>query len=58
MDTTKQALAEQKIREWQARQRALGSIAEREGVPFYRQYDREQIGGETKPTLPRGLNIY
>lgn len=51
MDDTQKALAEMKVSEWQARQRALRDLAEREGVPFYRQYDREQIGGETKPTL-------
>lgn len=47
------AAAELKVREWQARQRVLAKTAERENIPFYRQYIREQVGGETKPTLPR-----
>jgi len=58
MDNTQKALAEQKIEEWQARQRALRDIAKSEGVPFYRQYAREQIGGKTKPNLPQYRIIY
>lgn len=58
MDDNKKALAEQKISEWQARQRALREIAKDKGVPFYRQYAREQIGGKTKPNLPQYRIIY
>lgn len=58
MDDNKKAIAEQKISEWQARQRALRDIAKSEGVPFYRQYDREQIGGKTQPNLPQYRIIY
>lgn len=42
--------ARKKIVEWQARQRALQREAEEKRIPFYRQYQRETIGGETKPT--------
>lgn len=35
--------AERKVEEWQARQRELKRIAESKGIPFYRQYSREQI---------------
>lgn len=45
--------ATQKIQEWQAKQRALEKYAEGKRIPFYRQYQREAIGGETKPTLPK-----
>ena len=52
MNETQKTLAEQKISEWQARQRALRDISQEKGVPFYRQYAREQIGGKTQPNLP------
>ena len=55
MDDNNRLLAEQKVREWQARQRDLANIARRNNIPFYRQYSREQIGGETRPTLNRVL---
>jgi len=58
MDDNKKALAEQKIDEWQTRQRTLRDIAKSDGVPFYRQYAREQIGGATKPNLPQYRIIY
>lgn len=48
--------AELKIEEWQARQRALRDIAERNKLPFYRQYSREQIGGKTYPNISRFLS--
>lgn len=48
------ANAKRHIAEWQARQRALQQYAEERRIPFYRQYQREAIGGETKPTI----NIY
>lgn len=44
-----QQLAQYKVKEWQAKQHDLRKIAKQEGVPFYRQYSREQIGGETTP---------
>ena len=48
---TKQAQlnAEQKVAEWQAVQRELIKSAEKNNLSIYRQYSREQIGGETKP---------
>lgn len=45
--------AAQKIQEWQAKQRALEKYAEGKRIPFYRQYQREAIGGDTKPILPK-----
>lgn len=45
--------AKDKVLYWQARQRALKTIAERHGVSFYRQYSREQIGGVTSPQQSR-----
>lgn len=51
MTDTEKRLAEMKVREWQAKQHALRKIAKEEGVPFYRQYSREQIGGDTPPTI-------
>lgn len=47
--------ASQKIAEWQAQQRALVKSARAENLPIYRQYSREQIGGETRPTLPKQM---
>lgn len=44
-------LARRRVEEWQARQRALEKYAEQKRLPFYRQYQREAIGGETKPTV-------
>lgn len=44
-------LAHRKIAEWQAKQRALQRYAEEKRIPFYRQYQREAIGGDTKPTM-------
>ena len=44
--------ASQKIAEWQAQQRMLVKSARAKDLPVYRQYSREQIGGETKPSLP------
>ena len=44
--------ASQKIAEWQAQQRMLVKSAKAKDLPVYRQYSREQIGGETKPSLP------
>lgn len=41
--------AKQKLGEWNARQQALSKLAEKENLPFYRQYSREDIGGKTKP---------
>ncbi len=41
--------ARKKIVEWQAGQRALQRKAEEKRIPFYRQYQREAIGGETMP---------
>ena len=38
-----QTVAEKKVAEWQERQRALAQIAKDKGLPFYRQYSREQI---------------
>lgn len=52
MSESQKLLASQKVSEWQAKQRALKSIVEQKGLPFYRQYEREQIGGKTLPTLP------
>ena len=52
----KRAAAQNKVAEWQARQRALKAEAESRGLPFYRQYTREQAGGKTKPNLPRELS--
>ena len=40
-----------KVTYWQERQRMLEDYAERKGVPFYRQYEREQIGGNTAPKV-------
>lgn len=51
MNETDRRLAKQRIAEWQARQRALEKYAEDKRIPFYRQYQREAIGGETKPTM-------
>lgn len=50
-----QSLARVKILEWQAQQRTLRDIAEKKGIPFYRQYSREQIGGDTKPAINQTL---
>lgn len=44
--------AQKRIAEWQARQRALQKYAEEKRIPFYRQYQREAIGGETTPVKP------
>lgn len=51
MNETDRLLARQRIAEWQAKQRALEKYAEEKRIPFYRQYQREAIGGETKPTM-------
>ena len=51
LSETDRARARLKIEEWQARQRALQKYAEEKRIPFYRQYQREAIGGETKPTM-------
>lgn len=53
VDDKRIRFAEYKTQEWQARQRALRDIAEKQGLPFYRQYSREQVGGKTKPTLSK-----
>lgn len=45
-----QLTAQAKIKEWQQKQTVLRSIANEQGVPFYRQYEREQIGGQTRPS--------
>lgn len=43
--------ARRKVQEWQLRQRQLQKLAEDKRIPFYRQYQREAIGGATKPTV-------
>lgn len=48
--------ANAKVQEWQAKQRKLAEMGEREGLDFYRQYSREQIGGETKPLKSKVFN--
>ena len=50
-DEVNRRLAERKVAEWQERQRALAQVADSKGIPFYRQYSREQIGGNTQPTV-------
>ena len=55
MTEQKRLQAEMKVKEWQARQRILKVLTEKKGLPFYRQYAREQIGGATRPTLPSFL---
>lgn len=51
MSPSEVANAKRHIAEWQARQRALQQYAEERRIPFYRQYQREAIGGKTKPTI-------
>lgn len=51
MTEQERILARRKISEWQAKQRALQKYAEEKRIPFYRQYQREAIGGDTKPTM-------
>ena len=51
MDETLRRNARMRVEEWQAKQRALAKVAKEEGIPYYRQYAREQIGGESKPSL-------
>lgn len=51
MDETLRRNARMRVEEWQAKQRALAKVAKEEGIPYYRQYAREQIGGETKPVF-------
>lgn len=51
VDETLRRNAGARVEEWQARQRNLAKVAKAEGIPYYRQYAREQPGGETKPTL-------
>jgi hypothetical protein len=58
MTAKEQQKAAAKVQEWQARQHALRRVAKEEGVPFYRQYEREQIGGETKPTIKAAVKNY
>lgn len=52
MSPSEVANAKRHIAKWQARQRALQQYAEERRIPFYRQYQREAIGGETKSTVP------
>jgi hypothetical protein len=51
MTERERQFASTKVKEWQSQQHVLRKIAKQEGVPFYRQYEREQIGGDTKPTI-------
>lgn len=49
IDRNSALTAQNKVAEWQLKQRELAKIAEDKGLPFYRQYHREQIGGATVP---------
>lgn len=51
MTERERQFASAKVQEWQSQQHVLRKIAKQEGVPFYRQYEREQIGGDTRPTI-------
>lgn len=57
MSPSEVANAKRHIAEWQARQRTLQQYAEERQIPFYRQYQREAIGGETKPTVPYIVHV-
>lgn len=48
-------LSRNKVKEWQANQRALQKIAERENVTFYRQYLREDVKGKTQPLMRKEM---
>jgi hypothetical protein len=43
---------------WQARQRELIKQSNAERLFLYRQSNREQIGGETKPNMPKAAQMY
>ena len=58
VDETLRRNAGARVEEWQARQRNLAKVAKAEGIPYYRQYAREQPGGETKPTLKLNEGTY
>lgn len=49
LDETNQGVAKQRVLELQEKQRNLLKMADQFGVTLYRQYEREQIGGQTTP---------
>lgn len=56
---SEQLKAHQKVLEYQKKQREhIKASNQQDGVKLFRQYEREQIGGETKPQLPEEYNVW